>query len=250
MKFFNGNCLDVMKDFPDNSIDTVICDPPYGTTECKWDSIIPLDKMWEELYRVAKDTAPIVLCCQQPFTSQLVMSNVKDYSHNWVWDKGYSTNVGNCNKMPMKGFEDVLVFWRKRGTYNPQGLIKLDKPKIKKRDAGEMGPTWGDTETHNSMTGKEYVSEYTNYPNGIIRTKREFGDHPTAKAVSLMEYLVLTYSNEDDIVLDFTMGSGTTGLACKMNKRDFWGIEMNNEFYQIAKTRIENYNDALVQLLT
>ena len=126
----NGDCLAVMQELPEQSIDAVICDPPYGTTACRWDAVIPLDKMWEAIYRVTKIDAPLVFTCQQPFTSQLILSNVDRYSHNWVWDKGYSTNFAHCNKMPMKGFEDVVVFWRKRGTYNPQGV----RPVKERRD--------------------------------------------------------------------------------------------------------------------
>jgi len=234
----NGECLQVLSELPEQSIDAVICDPPYGTTACRWDAVIPLNKMWEALYRVTKIDAPLVFTCQQPFTSQLVLSNVENYSHNWVWDKGYSTNFGNCNKMPMKGFEDVVVFWRKRGTYNPQGVRPIKDPKIKKRGMDNMGETVG----ANGMVGKEYTSKYENYPNGIIRTSREKTYHPTGKAVALMEYLVLTYSNPGDTVLDFTMGSGTTGLACKQVKRNFVGIELDEEHYQTAKDRIEKYN--------
>lgn len=244
----NGDCLEVMQKLPEQSIDAVICDPPYGTTSCRWDSVIPLDKMWEGIYRVTKIDAPLVFTCQQPFTSQLVLSNVENYAHNWVWDKGYSTNFANCNKMPMKGFEDVVVFWRKRGTYNPQGIRPArDSNKVKMRPVGSMGDAFSHGD--GGMTGKQYSSVYENYPNGIIRTKREFGDHPTAKAVALMEYLVLTYSNSGETILDLTMGSGTTGLACKQVNRNFVGIEMNTEFFEIAKNRIESYNGIIGELL-
>jgi len=245
---YNGDCLKVMHELPEQSIDAVICDPPYGTTMCRWDSVIPLDKMWEAIYRVTKIDAPLVFTCQQPFTSQLVLSNVDRYSHNWVWDKGYSTNFAHCNKMPMKGFEDVVVFWRKRGTYNPQGIRPAKDPdRVKMRPKGSMGEAFGTGDA--GMVGKEYTSQYENYPNGIIRTKREFGSHPTAKAVALMEYLVLTYTNPGETVLDFTMGSGTTGLACKQVNRNFVGIELNEEYFKIAKDRIDNYNGILAELL-
>tara|TARA_Y100000004_G_scaffold192188_1_gene252307 strand:+ start:936 stop:1691 length:756 start_codon:yes stop_codon:yes gene_type:complete len=246
IQLFNDDCLKVMNELPEQSIDAVICDPPYGTTACRWDAVIPLDEMWEALYRVTKIDSPLVFTCQQPFTSQLVLSNVQNYSHNWVWDKGYSTNFANCNKMPMKGFEDVVVFWRKRGTYNPQGIRPVKDPtKVKKRGMDNMGETVG----VNGMVGKEYTSEYENYPNGIIRTSREKTYHPTGKAVALMEYLVLTYTNPGETVLDFTMGSGTTGLACKQVGRSFVGIELSEEYFDIAKDRIDNYNGIIAQLL-
>ena len=244
----NGECLEELSKLEDKSIDSVICDPPYGTTACKWDSVIPLDKLWEQLLRVAKETAPFVMTCQQPFTSQLVMSNPEIYSHNWVWDKGYSTNFAHCNNQPMKGIEDVVVFRRKMGKYNPQGLKPITNPITKNRKPGNLGEASGIMEYKDGMIGRDYTPEFTGYPNGIIRDKREQekNPHPTSKSVFLMEYLVKTYSDEGDTVLDFTMGSGTTGLACKMNKRSFVGIELNPEYFEYAKDRIENYNDALV----
>ena len=247
----NGECLEELSKLEDDSIDSVICDPPYGTTSCAWDSVIPLDKLWEQLLRVGKENCPFVMTCQQPFTSQLVMSNPKIYSHNWVWDKGYPTLFAHCHNRPMKGFEDVVVFRRKAGKYNPQGLKPIENPVTRRRKPGKLGEASGIMEYKDGMIGRDYKQEYTNYPNGIIKDKRDLKEqtknpHPTAKSVFLMEYLVKTYSDEGDTVLDFTMGSGTTGLACKMNKRSFVGIELNPEYFEYAKDRIENYNDALV----
>lgn len=228
-----GDTIEIMKTLQDNSVDAIICDLPYGTTSCKWDAIIPLDKMWEQFLRITKDTSPIVLTAQQPFTSALIMSNIKHYRYNWVWDKGYSTGFANANKMPMKGFEDVCVFYKKLPTYNPQGLIEIE-PKVKTRVKGGAGEVMG----KNGTEGKQYVSKYTNYPNGFIATKKEKTEHPTGKAVKLMEYLVLTYTNENDIVFDATMGSGTTGVACVNTGRNFIGIEKDDKYFEIAEKRI------------
>lgn len=228
-----GDTIEIMKTMPDDSVDAIICDLPYGTTSCKWDAIIPLDEMWEQFLRITKETSPIVLTAQQPFTSALIMSNIRYYRYNWVWDKGYSTGFANANKMPMKGFEDICVFYKKLPTYNPQGLIAIE-PKIKTRCSGGAGEVMG----KNGTEGKEYISKYTNYPNGFIKTTKEKTKHPTGKSVKLMEYLVLTYTNENDVVFDATMGSGTTGVACVNTGRNFIGIEKDDKYYEVAKERI------------
>ena len=226
----HGDCLEEMKRIPDGSVDAVICDPPYGTTACRWDTVIPLEPMWEQLKRVTKKNGAIVLFGSQPFTSALVMSNPKMFRYVWHWHKGYSTGFANCNKMPMKSFEDVCVFYKKLPTYNPQGLV--DSGKINKRGSAQesMGRT--------GCIGGEYTQIKTNYPTDEIRTKKERTQHPTGKPVALMEYLIKTYTNEGETVLDFTMGSGTTGVACKNLNRNFIGIELDKEYFEIAKERI------------
>lgn len=189
--------------------------------------------MWEQLKRVVKPNGAIVMTASQPFTTTLIASNMKMFRHNWVWDKGYSTGFANANKMPMKGFEDVLVFYSKLPTYNPQDIVKI-KPKARKRASGGAGEVMGKNGTEN----KEYVSKYSNYPNGFIKTKKEKTKHPTGKPVALMEYLIRTYTNEGETVLDFTMGSGTTGVACKNLNRNFIGIEKDETYFKIAQERI------------
>lgn len=233
----NGDCLEKMALLPDNSVDMVLTDPPYGITECKWDSVVPLEPMWKELKRVCKINGAIVMTSSQPFTSVLITSNLKMYRYNWVWDKGYSTGFANANKMPLRGFEDVCVFYSKLPTYNPQGLIEIE-PKQRVRSSGGAGEVMG--KNGRTLEGKEYVSTYTNYPNGFIKTKKEKTLHPTGKPVSLMEYLIRTYTNKGETVLDFTMGSGTTGEACVNQERNFIGIERNEEYFQVASNRIQN----------
>ncbi len=218
IELHKGNCLEVMKSIPDGSVDAVICDPPYGTTRCKWDSVIPLEEMWVHLKRVAKKNGAIVLFGSQPFTSVLGASWVDGLRYSLVWEKGRPTNFPNAKRMPLKGFEDMLVFYTKPPCYNPQGLIKVDKnvvntgTKARKDSTKENGDR---TAVHNNISrNKVYMQEYTNYPRGILKYTQDSPSlHPTQKPVALMEYLIKTYTNEGETVLDFTMGSGTTGVA-------------------------------------
>lgn len=230
MELINGDCLEVMKDIPDGSVDMILADPPYGATACKWDSIIPLEPMWEQLNRIVKYNGAIVMTASQPFTSMLGYSNINNLRYSWVWEKTIATGHLNAKKMPMKNFEDVLVFYKKQPTYNPQGLIDCDK--IVKR--GGNGSCYGDS-------GKENLQTKTNYPRAIQKFKSQSKTvHPTQKPVALMEYLIKTYTNEGETVLDFTMGSGTTGIACKNLDRYFIGIELDKNYYDIAVERINN----------
>jgi site-specific DNA-methyltransferase (adenine-specific) len=223
-----------MKTIPDGSIDAIITDPPYGTTACKWDSVIPFDLMWEQLNRIIKPNGAIVLTAQQPFTSVLIYSNLRMFRYNWIWDKGYSTGFANSNKMPMKGFEDVCIFYKKLPTYNPQELKisgKLNKRGSSSKSMGKTGCVSG-----------AMIQKYTNYPKGIIKTKKEKSFHPTGKPILLMEYLIKTYTNENETVLDFTCGSGTTGVAAKNLNRNFIGIEKDENYFKIAEERINSKN--------
>ena len=229
VELMQGDCLEVMKGITDGSVDMVLTDPPYGTTACKWDSVIPFEPMWEQLKRVAKKNGAIVMTASQPFTSVLGASNVSELRYSWVWEKSAATGHLNAKRMPMSNFEDVLVFYRKQPTYNPQGLKPYNK--IVKR--GGNGGCYGDS-------GKSNLQKFTNYPRRLLRFSSEGKTvHPTQKPIALMEYLIKTYTNEGETVLDFTMGSGTTGVAAKNLNRDFIGIELDEDYFNIAKGRIE-----------
>lgn len=230
INLMKGDCLERMKEIESGSVDMILTDPPYGTTACKWDSIIPLEPMWEQLKRIIKPNGAIVMTAQQPFTTTLISSNMSMFRYTWIWDKGYSTGFVNANKMPMKGFEDVCVFYKRLPTYNPQGLTEVNK--LNKRKAA------GETVNCNGLENS-YETKFTGYPKGKIATKKEKTMHPTGKPLALMEYLIKTYTNEGETVLDFTMGSGTTGAASKNLGRNFIGIEMDDNYFEIAKERIE-----------
>jgi site-specific DNA-methyltransferase (adenine-specific) len=226
-----GDCLERMKEIPDGSVDMVLTDPPYGTTACKWDSVIPFEPMWEQLKRVTKKNGAIVMTASQPFTSALVMSNAKMFRHAWVWKKSRATLFQHANRRPMKGYEEILCFGGCR-TYNPQGLIEVNRENRRGSGGGTFGKNW--------KSSNLYASRYTNYPTGIIEIPNEGKTvHPTQKPVALMEYLIRTYTNPNETVLDFTMGSGTTGVAAKNLGRNFIGIEMDETYFDIAKGRIE-----------
>ena len=230
---YRGDCLDVMKDIPDGSVDMILTDPPYGTTACKWDSIIPLEPMWEQLKRIIKPNGAIVMTASQPFTTLLIHSNLKGFKYCWYWEKEKAGNFQLAKKRAMKRIEDVCVFYEKQPNYNPHGLVKVDRViKNNTSKGGSMG--------HMSSVDKrtEYHQEFTNYPNDRINFSNEKGLHESQKPVGLMEYLIKTYTNEGETVLDFTMGSGTTGVACGNLGRKFIGIELDREYYHIARKRI------------
>lgn len=232
-KLVNAECIETMKRLPDNSIDLILTDPPYGTTACKWDSIIPLDKMWEQLKRIIKPNGAIVLTASQPFTSVLVSSNLKMFKYDWTWKKNISTGHLNSKKQPMRDKEDIVVFYKKQCIYNPQ--MTVGTPYKGRARAPASGP-YG---RHGSV---RYDNEGLRYPKQVLNFKvvtKQGNLHPTQKPVALMEYLIKTYSNENDLVLDFTMGSGTTGVACLNTDRKFLGIELDEKYFEIAKKRIE-----------
>jgi site-specific DNA-methyltransferase (adenine-specific) len=215
-----------MKTIPDQSVDLVLCDLPYGTTQNKWDSVIPFGNLWAEYRRVCAGV--VCLTASQPFTSDLMTSNRDWFRYAWVWEKSAATGHLNAKRMPMKLHEDVLVFAKGPHTYNPQGLVPYGK--VTKR--GNNGGNFGES-------GNENFQEFTNYPRSILRVPHEQKPvHPTQKPVALMEYLVLTYTNEGDVVLDNTMGSGTTGVAAVKNNRKFIGIERDPDYFKIAEQRI------------
>jgi len=237
VKLMHGNCLELMKSIPDGSIDAIITDPPYGTTACKWDSVIPFTLMWQQLNRIIKPNGAIIFTATQPFTSLLVSSNLKHFKYEWIWKKKNPKGFLNAKKMPLKNVENVLVFYKSVPTYNPQGIISVDKKRINDNSKNGINGTGISSHNGGKMKG-EYTQEFSNYPTQILEFGSEQGLHPTQKPVELMEYLIKTYTNENETVLDFTMGSGTTGVACVNTNRKFIGIEMDDNYFEIAKNRI------------
>ena len=263
---FHGDCLVEMRSIEEHSIDLILCDLPYGTTDrkgseskknagsrlLKWDTVIPLDELWLEYKRILKPRGAVVLTADQPFTSKLILSNVEWFKYEWIWKKKKTTGFLLANYRPMKQTEDVVVFSPagaaaasrngRNMTYNPQGLI--EKKVKKKNNPKRLGKFLHNPEfmgkNNKLLHETEYEQKYTNYPSEII----EFGldknvIHPTQKPVDLMEYLIKTYSNENETVLDNCMGSGTTGVACVNTNRNFIGIERDEEYFNLAKSRID-----------
>ena len=230
-RLVQGDCLEVMPGL--GPVDMVMCDPPYGTTACKWDSVIPFAPMWGQLKRIVKPNGAIVLTASQPFTSALVMSNVEMFAYEWIWVKSKITGVLNAKKMPVRRHEQVLVFCDKKttGVYNAQGLVSVEihrhyKVKHSSENYGKRG-------------GVDYVQEFTNWPRDVLEIPSEGKTvHPTQKPVALMEYLIRTYTNPGETVLDFTMGSGTTGVAAANTGRRFIGIERDLGYFDAAVKRI------------
>ena len=236
MNLIKGDCLKLMKDIPDKSVDMILCDLPYGTTSCKWDIIIPFDKLWEQYNRIIKDNGVVNLFSTQPFTTKLIHSNFKNYRYNWYWIKPQVSGFALAKFQPLRVVEDVCVFYKQKPTYNPQGIIKIDNPKKKVRHTKQNDKIYGFT------LEKEYISTYTNYPKQTLFYKRDSKNrlHPTQKPVPLLEYLIKTYTNEGETVLDNCMGSGSTGVACVNTERNFIGIELDEQYFDIAQERINN----------
>ncbi len=233
-----GDCLERMKEIPDGSVDMILTDPPYGTTACKWDSIIPLEPMWEQLKRIIKPNGAIVMTASQPFTTTLIASNMKMFKYCWVWEKPKGTGHLNANKMPMRYTEDICVFYSKPPAYIPQ-KTKGHKP------ANTNGRRKKDTDVYGKFN-EQITGGYTErHPKNIIKVNNVNSAHgivhPTQKPVALMEYLIKTYTNENETVLDFTMGSGSTGVAAKNLNRNFIGIELDENYFNIAKERINKH---------
>lgn len=225
-----GNCLELMKEIPDKSVDMILCDLPYGTTACKWDIVIPFEPLWEQYNRIIKDNGAIVLFSKQPFTTSLISSNMKLFKYCLVWEKDNHDNPLMAKKRFLNITEDICIFYKKQCTYNPQGLIKINK--ITKQGRGESLSQKNSRKT-------EYLQEYTNYPKNILKFKRDLPNvHPTQKPVALMEYLIRTYTNEKETVLDNCMGSGLTGVACQNTNRNFIGFELDENYFNIAKERL------------
>ena len=246
IELIQGDCLEEMKGIPDGSIDMVLTDPPYGTTACKWDSVIDFELMWEQLNRIIKPNGAIVLFGSEPFSSALRMSNIKNYKYDWIWEKDNATGFQLANVMPLKIHENISIFSdgvtypnsKRRMVYIPQDL-KINN-KINKRGSK------GGYLTDSGCKINEYVPKFSNYPKSKLIFKRDKNKlHPTQKPLALMEYLIKTYTNENEIVLDFTMGSGTTGVACKNTNRNFIGIEKDEKYFKIAEERINKQEKQL-----
>lgn len=234
LRIFNEDCLVGMARLESGSVDMVLCDLPYGTTNCPWDSIIPFEPLWREYRRVLKPNGALALMAAQPFATDLINSARKMFRYDLVWEKTSPVGFANCHRMPLRSHELVLLFYRRQPVYNPQGLIKLERP-IVRRTANKGGQVY-------QGLGSESVQRYTNYPRSILRFPFKGQGrrvHPTQKPVELMEYLVRTYSNPGDLVLDNCMGSGTTAIACLNSGRRFVGFEMDEKYYAAAKKRID-----------
>lgn len=221
-----GDCLERMKEIESGSVDMILTDPPYGTTACKWDSIIDLDLMWEQLKRIIKPNGAIALFGAEPFSSAVRMSNIKQYKYDWVWEKSKPTGHLNAKKQPLRQVELISVFYKKQCNYFPQGTTPTRKM-VRRTNRGNYGEC--------SKTTRQTV---TGYPRNIIKFPSTDGVHQTQKPVELMKYLIKTYTNESETVLDFTMGSGSTGVAAKNLNRKFIGIELDDNYFNIAKDRI------------
>jgi len=246
IELLKGDCLEVMKGIESGSIDAIITDPPYGTTACKWDSVIDFDLMWEQLNRIIKPNGAIVLFGGEPFSSALRMSNIKNYKYDWKWVKQIPSNFLNAKKQPLRSYEDICVFYKKQPTYNP---VLTDKPsnnirlnsidcvQNNKGVVGNLPSTIKRNGTRNIPLDKNYPLNVLNIDT-LSKNKRI---HPTQKPVLLMEYLICTYTNDNETVLDFTMGSGSTGVAAKNLNRKFIGIEQDEKYFEIAQQRINGY---------
>tara|TARA_R110000744_G_scaffold6842_1_gene23627 strand:- start:16 stop:759 length:744 start_codon:yes stop_codon:yes gene_type:complete len=242
MDLYKGDCLEVMKTIESGSIDAIITDPPYGTTACKWDSVIDFDLMWEQLNRIIKPNGAIVLFGSEPFSSFLRCSNIKNFKYDWIWDKKRITNPMMAKKQPLRQHEVVSVFYKKQPTYNPVPYIKNTLGNMGKQVEKHKTGTQGDSELFKNKGNNNKFG----YPRTLLTqipvinnlSKDKSGLHPTQKPIALMEYLIKTYTNENETVLDFTMGSGSTGVAAKNLNRNFIGIEQDEKYFEIAKQRI------------
>ena len=226
VELLHGDCLELMKDIPDNSIDMVLTDPPYGTTACKWDTVIPFEPMWEQLKRITKDNGAICLFGSEPFSSHLRLSNLKMFKYDWTTIKSKPTGHLNAKKQPLRTVESISVFYKKQCGYYPQGLKDCDVM-VSRTNRGNY-----------RKCSKTTRQTKTGYPKQHLEIRSIDGQHPTQKPVALLEYLIKTYTLENETVLDFTMGSGSTGVACKNLDRGFIGIEKEQKYYDIAREKI------------
>ena len=239
----HGNCLELMKNIDDMSIDMVLTDPPYGTTICRWDSVIPLEPMWKQLKRIIKPNGAIVMTASQPFTSILVVSNLKGFKYEWIWEKDRGSNFAIVKYQPFKEHESILVFSKAGGRINYYPIKELRKGGGAQRNKYKQNASnTGKRIIYSGFIDKRkgYKYKVLRHPSTIQKHNVQVGLHPTQKPVSLMEYMIKTYTNEGETVLDFTMGSGTTGVAAKKLNRNFIGIEIDENYFEIAKKRIND----------
>ena len=240
-KIYLGNCLELMPEIETGSIDMILCDLPYGTTACKWDTIIPFEPLWEQYKRIIKPNGSIVLFGAEPFSSALRMSNIKNYKYDWIWDKKKGGNPLLSKLQPIKNFENISVFGKGRTVYYPI-MVNRDKPKMRGKNKGFLSET-----TKNCFTENKIYTQF--YPKAILQIsnasqKDKF--HPTQKPVLLMEYLIKTYTIEGELVLDNCIGSGTTAIACLNTKRNFIGMEQEQKYFEIANKRIADLQSQTV----
>ena len=260
VQLINGDCLVEMKSIPDKSIDMILCDLPYGTTACKWDNVIPFEPLWEQYKRVIKDNGAIVLFGNEPFTSKLVLSNLDWFREKLTWQKHKPSNIGNAKYMHLKYSEDIVCFSKGRCTYNPQMQPRISdrvrqaqKGKSKqwrtnRKDAQEVSfaTQYAPRDWKTFNADWKYPSNVLTFP-AVVSNSREKLPHPTQKPVALLEYLIKTYTNEGETVLDNCMGSGTTGVACVNLNRSFIGIELNDNYFKIAEERINKIKKECIQ---
>lgn len=248
-KLLQGDCLELMKKIPDKSIDMILCDLPYGTTKCKWDIIIPFEPLWEQYHRIIKDNGAIVLFGSEPFSSQLRQSNLKEYKYDLYWVKENATNFMQLKRRFGKLTENICVFYTKQPTYNPQMVKYNGKPVISKPKSNNSKLKSIVASDNIKGKPKEYIDNGWRYPCDILyfnREKQGSTVHPTQKPIKLLEYLIKTYTNENDLVLDNCMGSGSTGVACLNTNRNFIGMELDESYFNIAKDRIKEVEQELV----
>lgn len=234
IKLFKNKCFEVFKNLPDNSIDLILSDPPYGKTKCSWDRKIPLEPLWIELKRLLKPNGVIVLTADQPFTSELIMSNPGMFKYTWVWEKPNAKGFLNAKKRPLKAHEDIVVFYKKQPTYNPQMTYGHKKKTALKKQSEH-------SEVYNKNTKDSYYNSTSRYPRSVQKIKQDTQKsslYPNQKPLALMEYFIRTYTNPKDMVLDFAMGSGTTGVGCRNLDRSFIGIDSSLKAFDIARMRI------------
>lgn len=242
-KLINGDCLEVMKGIPDKSVDMILCDPPYGTTACKWDTIIPFETLWEQYNRIIKDNGAIVLFSNQPFTTDLINSNRKMWKYEIIWKKNTCTGSLLAKKRPMKQYESLEVFYKKQPTYNPQ-KIKRTEEELKRLSKKSVKTNGTDIQKFGGMTANRYDNLYK-MPSNVIEfdtvfnRSKEKTPHPTQKPVDLLEWLIKTYTNENETILDNCMGSGSTGVACINTNRKFIGIELDEQYFKISCVRVK-----------
>ena len=240
VQLYKGDCLEIMKDIPDKSIDMILCDLPYGTTQNKWDSVIPFDELWREYKRIIKDNGVIVLTSQGIFTAKLILSNEKWFKYKWVWEKSKATNFLNAKKQPLRKHEDICVFYNKQPKYNPQ--MTEGEPYDKGIRKNQLTGSYGEfNPVHVKSEGKRYPTDVV-----YFKTAESEGKvyHSTQKPVALLEYLIKTYTNDGETVLDNCMGSGSTGIACLRTNRNFIGIEKDDKYFDLACNRINEYIDS------